>query len=149
MPPNRPLPMIALILRVLLGVWFLYSGGEKVFGSGLTEFTRAVANYRMVSAPWDAVIAYTLPWFEIVSGVCLMIGVLRKGALLLVAGMTVMFAIAVGHALREGLNIACGCRGSDAPMNYGGKFVEFAAYLLAVGFVWWQDRPKKEDVQAD
>ncbi|MFD0894482.1 DoxX family protein [Luteolibacter ambystomatis] len=139
MPPNRPLPILALILRVLLGAWFVYSGGEKVFGTGLAEFTRAVGNYRMVPVPWEAVIAYTLPWFEIVAGLCLVLGFLRKGALLLVAGMTTVFAIAVGHAWREGLNIACGCRGSDAPMSYGGKFAEFAAYFAVIAFVWWQE----------
>ncbi|BCU78805.1 DoxX family protein [Luteolibacter sp. LG18] len=140
MPPNRPLPILALVLRVLLGVWFVYSGGEKVFGTGLTEFTRAVANYRIVHAPWDAVVAYTLPWFEIVAGLCLVLGVLRQGALLLVAGMTAVFAFGVGHAWREGLNIACGCRGSDAPMNYGAKFAEFGAYFAVIGLVWWQER---------
>ena len=38
MLPKRPLPMISLALSVLLGGWFLYSGGEKVFGTGLTPF---------------------------------------------------------------------------------------------------------------
>jgi len=138
--PNRPLPMFALVLRVLLGVWFLYSGGEKVFGSGLAEFTRAVANYRMVAAPWDAVVAYTVPWFEIVAGLCLVLGFWKKGALLVVAGLVGVFAVAVGHAWREGLNIACGCRGGAAAMNYWGKMAEFAGYLAVIAFVWWAGR---------
>jgi len=139
-PPNCPLPILALVLRVLLGGWFVYSGGEKVFGSGLTEFTRAVGNYRMVTEPWDAMIAYTLPWFEIVAGVCLMLEVMKKGALMVLAGLTAVFSIAIGHAWWLGLNIACGCRGSGAPMNYGAKAAEMAGYFVAIGLIWFVER---------
>ena len=55
MPSEPTLPantqLAALILRVLLGAWFMYSGGGKVFVSGLDRFTRDVANYKLVSAP--------------------------------------------------------------------------------------------------
>ena len=67
----------ALIARVLLGVWFVYSGGMKIFGSGLDRFTRDVANYQLVKPPLDAVAAYTVPWLELIAGLCLMLGILR------------------------------------------------------------------------
>lgn len=143
--PNRPLPILALVLRVLLGAWFLYSGGEKVFGSGLSEFTRAVANYRLVAAPWDAWVAYTLPWFEIVAGLCLVLGFWRKGALLVIAGLVAVFAIGVGYAWSQGLNIACGCRGGGAAMNYWGKMAEFAGYFAVIAFLWRMEDRGLED----
>ena len=131
------------MLRVSLGAWFVYSGGEKLFVSGLTEFTRAVGNYRILVAPWDAVLAYTLPWFELLAGLCLMLSVLRKGALLVISGLVAIFIFGVGHAWSQGLNIACGCRGGVAAMNYWGKMAEFAGYAAVLVFLWAMERTEE------
>jgi uncharacterized membrane protein YphA (DoxX/SURF4 family) len=141
--PPKFLPNLALALRVVLGAWFVYSGGEKLFVSGLSEFTRSVGNYRLLAAPWDAVLAYTLPWFELVAGLCLMLSVLRKGALLVISGLVVIFVVGVGYAWSQGLNIACGCRGGATAMNYGGKMAEFAGYAVVLVFLWAMERSEK------
>lgn len=146
---NRSLSTLALVLRVLLGAWFAFSGGEKLFVGGLSAFTQDVANYRLLTPPWDAMLAYTLPWVEVVAGVCLMIGRLTRGALLAVAGMTLTFAVGVGFAWSQGLDIACGCRGSETTMNYPLKFAEFLGYGLAVGFIWWQESRPTPTPKAD
>lgn len=127
----------ALIARVLLGTWFVYSGGMKIFGSGLDRFTRDIANYQLVGPPLDAVAAYTVPWFELIAGLCLMLGILRKGAILTLAGLVVVFAISVGWAWSRGLDITCGCHGGDAPIQYWAKAFEFAGYFLLLGWLWW------------
>jgi uncharacterized membrane protein YphA (DoxX/SURF4 family) len=129
----------ALIARVLLGCWFVYSGGMKVFGSGLDRFTRDVANYKIVGPPLDAVAAYTVPWFEIVAGVCLMLGILRKGAILTLVGLVCVFAFCIGWAWIHQLDISCGCHGGDAPIHYWGKAAEFAGYFLLLGGLWWME----------
>ncbi len=137
MPPKKPADIIALILRVLLGVWFAYTGGQKVFVTGLTQFTRDVANYGLLKEPWDAVAAYTLPWFEIVAGLCLVLGILRKASMLTIAGLVAVFSFGVGYAWSQNLNIACGCRGGTEPMNYSAKAAEFAAYFVVLAFLAW------------
>ena len=131
------------MLRVLLGAWFVYTGGEKLFVDGLNEFTRSVGNYRILAAPWDAVLAYTLPWFELLAGLCLMLGVLRKGALLVISVLVAVFVFGVGHAWNQGLNIACGCRGVASAMNYWGKMAEFAGYAAVLVFLWSMERAEK------
>jgi uncharacterized membrane protein YphA (DoxX/SURF4 family) len=141
--PSKFLSNLALVLRVLLGAWFVYSGGEKLFVSGLDEFTRSVGNYRILAAPWDAVLAYTLPWFELLAGLCLMLGVLRKGALLVIAGLVAVFVFGVGYAWSQGLNIACGCRGGASAMNYWAKMAEFAGYAVVLVFLWTMERAEK------
>lgn len=133
----------ALIARVLLGLWFFYSGGLKIFGSGLDRFTRDVANYQLARPPWDAVLAYSLPWVELISGVCLMLGILRRGAILSVAGMVVMFSVAVGWAWWNGLDISCGCHGGDAPIRYWHKAAEFSGYFILLGWLWWLESGKR------
>jgi uncharacterized membrane protein YphA (DoxX/SURF4 family) len=128
-----------LMLRVLLGCWFLFSGGMKVFGSGIDRFTRDVANYRLVGEPWDAVVAFTVPWAEIVAGLCLMLGILRRGAILTIGGLVVVFATAVAWAWFHQLNIACGCHGGDAKIHYWGKAAEFTGYAIALAWLWRND----------
>ncbi len=136
MNPHAKPQVAALIARVLLGVWFVYSGGLKIFGTGLDRFTLDVANYQLVKAPWDAVAAYTLPWLELVAGLCLMLGILRKGAILTTAGLVLVFSVAVGWAWFKGLDISCGCHGGDAPIQYWQKTAEFAGYFLVLGWLW-------------
>ncbi len=143
MKPTQPTAVIALILRVVLGVWFLYSGGVKVFGSGLDRFTRDVANYKIVSAPLDAVAAYTVPWFEIIAGLCLMLGILRKGAILTLAGLVCVFAFCIGWAWFHQLDISCGCHGGDTKIQYWNKVIEFAGYFAVLGWLWLQEGPGK------
>ena len=141
MKPTHRTAVITLILRVVLGVWFLYSGGVKVFGSGLDRFTRDVAYYKIVSAPLDAVAAYTVPWFEIIAGLCLMLGILRKGAILTLAGLVCVFAFCIGWAWFHQLDISCGCHGGDAKIQYWNKVIEFAGYFAVLGWLWRQEGP--------
>lgn len=138
----------AWLLRIGLGLWFVWSGGQKVFMSGLDRFTQDVGNYQMTRAPWDALIAYSLPWVEVVAGLCLLLGLLRRGTLLALCALVTMFAVAIGWAWAHGLNIACGCHGGNEPIRYGGKLLEFAAYYAAFGFLWWMETRaagKRED----
>ncbi len=127
----------ALIASALLGVWFVYSGGAKIFSTGLDKFTVDVANYKLVSAPWDAVAAYSVPWFELIAGLCLMLGILRRGAILTIAGLVVVFSISVGWAWVHGLDISCGCHGGTAKIQYWNKAAEFAGYFVLLGWLWW------------
>ena len=138
-PKNNP-ELAALVLRITLGAWFTYSGGLKIFVTGLDRFTRDVGNYKLVSAPLDAVTAYTVPWVEVVGGLCLMLGVLRKGTLLAMSGLVLTFATAVGWAWSKNLDISCGCHGGDTRLNYWTKAVELAAYLVAFGYLWWVEK---------
>jgi uncharacterized membrane protein YphA (DoxX/SURF4 family) len=131
--------VVAVAASVLLGTWFVYSGGVKIFSSGLDRFTRDVANYQLVPSPWDAVAAYAVPWLELIAGLCLMLGILKRGAILAITGLVVVFSIAVGWAWSHGLDISCGCHGGDAPIAYWHKVAEFGAYFLLLGWLWWTD----------
>jgi uncharacterized membrane protein YphA (DoxX/SURF4 family) len=126
----------ALAARVALGCWFVFSGGMKIFGSGLDRFTRDIGNYRIVGPPFDAVAAYAVPWLELVAGLCLMLGVLRKGALLTLAGLVCVFAFCIGWAWFHQLDISCGCHGGDAKIRYWSKVAEFAGYFILLGWLW-------------
>ena len=135
--------LAAWLARVALGGWFVYSGVEKIFISGLDRFVYDISNYKIVGAPLDAVAAYTVPWFEIVAGLCLIIGVFRRAAILTIAGLVGVFAICIGWAWYHQLNISCGCRGDGAPIQYWWKAAEFTGYIIVLSLLWWADEIKK------
>ena len=129
----------ALVLRVALGGFFLFYGAKKLFV--LDEFTRKVANYKIVIAPWDAVVAYMVPCFEIVVGVCLIAGLLLRGALLTAAGMTVVFMVGIGQAMVRGLDINCGCFSTgDKPSNLGLHMALLVGLMVVIGFLALADK---------
>ena len=133
------LTLLAWRLRVGLGLWFVWSGCQLVFVSGLERFTQHIGNYQLVGAPLDVLAAYTVPWVEIMAGLCLVLGLLRRGTLLVFCGLVTTFAIAIGWAWAHKLNIACGCHGGDAPIQYWWKVIEFCCYYEAFGFLWWME----------
>ena len=137
MKPQNRTELVALVLRVLLGLWFAYTGGLKLFVTGLDGFTRDVANYQLVGAPFDALIAYAVPWFEIMAGLCLMLGILRRGALIILFALVAAFSVAIGWAWWHQLDISCGCLGSDAPIRYWAKTLELGSYFIVLGWLWW------------
>ncbi len=143
MKSRIPIEACALSVRVALGCWFVFSGGMKIFGSGLDRFTRDVANYKIVGPPLDALAAYTVPWFEIAAGLCLMLGILRRGAILTLAGLVGVFSICIGWAWFHQLDISCGCHGGDAPIQYWWKSVELGGYLLVLGWLWWMENRQR------
>ena len=133
----------ALIARVVLGCWFVYSGGLKIFGTGLDRFTRDVANYRIVGPPLDVIAAFSVPWLEMIAGVCLMLGILRRGAILTIASLVAVFSVSIGWAWFHKLDISCGCHGTDAPIQYWNKVAEFIGYFVLLSWLWWMERREK------
>lgn len=139
---------VAMVLRVLLGCLFAYRGGLKIFGTGLDRFTRDVANYRLVGPPFDAIAAYSVPWLELVAGTCLMLGILRRGALLTVFGLVIVFCVSIGWAWAHNLDITCGCSGGDEPINYWMKAWEFAGYFALLAWLWHREGQATEKLAA-
>ncbi len=132
---SRKMETLALIVRVLLGAWFVYAGGLKIFGTGLDRFVTDIANYKLVSGNLAVVAAYVVPWAEVVAGICFMLGVLKKGAWWAMLGLVIVFTISVGSAWWRGLDISCGCLGGTEPVSYWKKAVEFVAYYAALGII--------------
>lgn len=105
----------------------------------LRSFADTVANFKIVDAPWDHVVAFFLPWFEVVVGAALVLGVFSTGALVLFAGSLAVFTVAIGWVWSQGLNINCGCFGkSEIPTNYPLKVVVNSLLILIASWLWWQ-----------
>lgn len=104
-------PILSLILRLALGIILVYTGIVK--SMDLAHTAQAIENYRLLPVEWVNLIAVLMPALEIIVGVCLIAGLLLDGALVITTGMFAAFLIAIVSALLRGLDIDCGCFGTD------------------------------------
>lgn len=128
------------MLSLALGGFFVWSGVVKLMDLG--AFVETVGNYQMVERPWDARVGYFLPWLEVFAGLAVILGVGRRGGLLVIMGMLVFFSGAIAWVWHQGLNINCGCFGkSEEPTNYGLHLrANFGLLVVAVGLFWTRVR---------
>jgi hypothetical protein len=103
------------------GVLLLASGGIKL--GQPYEFLSSVYQYELVGPVPGLVIAAVLPVFELVLGIVLISGRLRRGALLGVMLLMALFTFVQASALSRGLLVSCGCFGGHS----GGAELEAAS----------------------
>jgi uncharacterized membrane protein YphA (DoxX/SURF4 family) len=84
----------ALLLRCVLGGYFIWMGAHKALDP--VDFLKLVRQYDLVQAPLLLnLIAAGLPWFEIICGALLILGLAPRGAALLIFAMLVPFTLAI------------------------------------------------------
>jgi putative oxidoreductase len=100
-------PVLGLLLRVYVGGVFIYASMYKINYPG--EFAETIASYQLV--PYWAVnfMSLVMPWAELVSGILMVLGVRTKSAAAAIAGMLVLFSLAILITLLRGIPIGCGC----------------------------------------
>lgn len=129
--------LVAGKLRLGFGVLFIGSGLVKLVDP--ISFADDVRNFRLVGDPVAAGVALFLPWLEVFAGIGVMLDRwVRGGSFLLVASI-VVFTGAIAIAWARGLDITCGCFGSNEELNYPVKIAQNLG-LLAWGIViWWRE----------
>ncbi len=134
----RAAPWVAVV-RVLLGGVLLYAGITKMKSGH--EFAEAIANFALLPAAGNQILAVTLPWWELCAGALLVFGVWTRAAALVALLLFLSFALAVGSALARGLDIQCGCF-SDAGSRVGLKTLAIdLGGLVASSLVFWRSAP--------
>jgi uncharacterized membrane protein YphA (DoxX/SURF4 family) len=97
-----------------LGALFINASYSKILAP--SDFAGIVYRYQLVGPSAELgflpanLLAVVLPWVELVCGLLLIVGVWRREAAALTAVMLVVFVVAVGWALSQGIDIKnCGC----------------------------------------
>ncbi|MHC4397324.1 MAG: MauE/DoxX family redox-associated membrane protein [Planctomycetota bacterium] len=120
------------VLRVGIGCMFIWSSLPKIRQP--YDFLSSVYSYELIGPRLGMFVAMTLPWLEVLVGICLVGGVFISGALLASAGMAAMFTFVLASALYRGLEITCGCFGSSATEIIGvSTLIRAIAILLFSG----------------
>lgn len=112
--------------RVALGLVFLYAAYTKLFeytADGWRQlpwisFAATLQAYKIL--PEDAVIflAKTLPWFELVLGVVLLIGVQVRWVATVASLLLLVFYVVLIRSYALGMNIECGCFGPGDQLTW-------------------------------
>jgi uncharacterized membrane protein YphA (DoxX/SURF4 family) len=98
---------ISLIVRIILGVVFIWASFDKILHP--KEFAEVIYNYKIFSPQMVNLSAIVLPWIEFACGILLISGFLCRGSAFVIACLLIIFMAVLGHALYKGLDIRCGC----------------------------------------
>ena len=112
--PSRPRMIknriARLVFRLIVGGVFIWSGTLKVLHP--LEFAQNVAAYELFPQWMCFLAGLTLPWVELAAGLLLVLGLFRRAAALVAAGMLAGFILLVAVTMVRGLDLSCGCFGS-------------------------------------
>lgn len=99
------------LARVLFGLIFLYAGSTKI--ADPAAFAEIVFNYQILPMSLVNLAALLLPWVEMLCGAALVLGVLPRGAVVVLVLLNAAFCAAMAYNLARGLNTTCGCFSSE------------------------------------
>jgi uncharacterized membrane protein YphA (DoxX/SURF4 family) len=126
-------PILYTLLRVALGVVFVWASWEKILHP--QAFADIVRNYQVVPEAFVHPVALGLPWLEALCGVLLIMGRWVDGSLLIVNASLVVFIAALAWNGYRGLDVSCGCFSVSADYRKGDYLIDITRDigLLAAG----------------
>ncbi len=103
-------PKLILVLRVALGLVFIYAAYTKLRQPWLV-FAMSIDAYRLLPSWAVFAIARTLPWLELGIGLLLVTGLLLRYAAAALTLLLACFYVVMFWAYGSGSGIDCGCFG--------------------------------------
>jgi uncharacterized membrane protein YphA (DoxX/SURF4 family) len=107
----------ALVLRVVLGVIFVYAAGLKL-RDPWALFAMAIDSYQVLPVWAVELVARVLPWFELLLGILLIAGLWRRVSTTAASLLLVVFFSLMVRALAKGMQIDCGCFGPGERLSW-------------------------------
>ena len=101
-----------LTLRLFMGSLFLISGYSKA--RDISSFLRGLDEYRVVTSEQARVLAYLIPFLELLIGVLCISGFLLSFAAFGSLLLTIVFTVAVLINIGRGRSISCHCFGKSS-----------------------------------
>ncbi len=131
---NKVNPIMILIIRIILGLIFIYASYDKIMNPG--QFARDISNYHIVPYGFENTIAIILPWLELIIGLCIVFGIFIDGSVIISAGLLILFDLLIFQAMIRGFNIECGCGLKEGEMVGWSKIIENIVFLGASYMVY-------------
>ncbi|MCP4713153.1 MAG: DoxX family protein [Planctomycetes bacterium] len=98
--PIRGIDLVPLIIRITLGIVFIYHGYEKVFLGGHSSLSSLLT---IKSAPYPSMLAWLAGFTEFFAGIAILIGLLSRFSALALA--CVMYVAITAFHLPNGFDI--------------------------------------------
>jgi hypothetical protein len=126
--------MLARIVYIPLGVTFGWAGVAKLIDP--SAFLSAILTYEVFGYVLAVAASLFVPYLELCVGFSFVTGFLRGGARWLAGGMTVVFLMLLAQAALRGLDVDCGCFGSEAKASETGFLWPISRDVLMLGGLW-------------
>jgi uncharacterized membrane protein YphA (DoxX/SURF4 family) len=146
-------PWLTLRVQIALGIIFVVAAWPKLVDP--PSFAHMIYNYRILPAGLINISAMTMPWVEMIAGLCLILGVWVKPARWIVTAMLVVFMIAISINLLRGNAIDCGCFDTSAAnktyeeriQDMGFVLLRDAGILLMCAQLAWAGRVRGKQAE--
>lgn len=119
--------------QIAIGILMAWAGLSKI--GDLHGFAEQLHNFRMMPIPIENLIAISLPWIELVAALALIFGVRARASAILSALLLAAFTTAVFVAMIRGLDIECGCFGTNDATRVGWVKIGQNLTMLALAAV--------------
>jgi uncharacterized membrane protein YphA (DoxX/SURF4 family) len=93
--------------RLVLGGIFIYASIDKIVHPH--AFAYIIYNYQLLPDFLIYITAVSMPWVEIFAGFCVVSGIFKRTAAIILGGLLLVFALAITINLVRGLKFDCGC----------------------------------------
>lgn len=141
-------PWLTIRVQLALGVFFVAASLPKIVDP--PSFAHMIYNYRIVPGALINIMALTMPWIELLSGLALILGIWKEAARTIVAAMLLIFIVAISINLARNNAIDCGCFDVSAAGKSHEeriadmRFVIFRdlGMLLMCAQMWWAGRTR-------
>lgn len=108
---------ILLTAKFFIGYIFILAGIEKI--ADPSGFSESIENYQLLPNIFINFFAIALPWIEVVCGILLIFNKYVKENSFIFISLMSAFTIMIFIAVLRGLDIDCGCFGTNNSQNVG------------------------------
>jgi uncharacterized membrane protein YphA (DoxX/SURF4 family) len=128
-----------LLGRIALGLIFLYAAFAKLYFDGAWHlhdyyffFAMAIDSYKMLPLSVVEWMARILPWFELLLGSLLIVGIGLRWVGSITTALLLVFIGAMTRAKIQGLEINCGCFGNNEKLGTATLIRDSSLLVLAL-----------------
>jgi len=145
-PTHGPTGWLYLVLRLGLGLVFIYAGAVKLMEP--RAFALVLSQYGLVPSALLAPVALGLPALEVLAGLGLCLDL--RGSLGIITGMLLVFMVVLWFGVLRGLEIDCGCFSAEEQAGHEGLRAALRRdfYMLAAAVYLyihrWLSRTRRE-----
>lgn len=136
-----------LLLRLALGVVFIYAGAVKLLD--VRAFAVLISQYNLAPEWALAPLAVGLPILEVAAGLGLVFDL--RGSLTLLTGLLLLFCFVLWFGVLQGLSVDCGCFSADEQNAHDGLRQALArdlAMLAGAAYLYFYKHWQKKERRA-
>jgi len=100
-------PWLTVRVQIALGIFFVVAALPKLVDP--PSFAHMIYNYRIVPGAFVNLMALVMPWFELLAGLALILGIWTRTSAALVGALLLVFIGAISLNLARANAIDCGC----------------------------------------